>query len=273
MTGIERLYQTFTTLKKRREKALITYLVAGDPDLKATARQIEVMAQAGADIIEVGIPFSDPSADGPVIQRASARALSQGTQLAAVLQVVSEVRQRVTIPLIFMSYYNPILQYGLTRFCQDAAQAGVDGVIIPDLPVEEAGPLAAVASTKGLAVIPLAAPTSTKQRLAKIASLAQGFIYCVTVTGITGTKQVVTGEIAGLARQIKEFTELPVVAGFGIATPEQAAAVAQHCDGVVVGSALVRLIEELGENSPQAVADLTRQLKEALVVENIGTPG
>ena len=273
MTGIERLNQTFATLIKRREKALITYLVAGDPDLKTTAKHIEAMAQAGADVIELGVPFSDPSADGPVIQRASARALSKGTHLADILRMVSEARQRVALPLIFMSYYNPILQYGLTRFCQDAAQAGVDGVIIPDLPVEEAGPLAAAASLKGLAIIPLAAPTSTRQRLAKIAALAQGFIYCVTVTGITGTKQVVTGEITGLARQIKELTELPVVAGFGIATPEQAVAVAQHCDGVVVGSALVRLVEELGENSPRAVADLTRQLKEALAMENIGMPG
>lgn len=272
MTGIARLGQTFAVLKERQEKALVTYITAGDPDLKSTAQLIQTMAESGADVIELGVPFSDPSADGPVIQRASVRALNQGTCLADILQMVSEVQPRVTTPLVLMSYYNPVLQYGLTKFCQDAAEAGVAGVIIPDLPVEEAGALLAAAAP-GVAVIPLAAPTSTGERLAKIVAVAQGFIYCVTVTGITGTNQPVTEEIAGLSRQLKELTELPLVAGFGIATPEQAARVAQYSDGVVVGSALVRIVEERGESSHQAVADLTKGIKEALLKTNIGRSG
>ncbi|AQS59725.1 tryptophan synthase subunit alpha [Desulforamulus ferrireducens] len=268
MTGIEHLQQTFAALRERQEKALVTYVTAGDPDLTTTARLMQTMAQSGADIIELGVPFSDPSADGPVIQRASTRALANGTGLAEILHLVSAARPGLSTPVVLMSYYNPVLQYGLTRFCQEAAAAGVAGVIIPDLPVEEAGALLAAAIPRGIAVIPLVAPTSTTQRLAKIVAVAQGFIYCVTVTGITGTSQSVTEEIAGLSRQLRELTELPLVAGFGIATPDQAARVAQYTDGVVVGSALVRLVEQQGENSLQAVDQLTRELKNVLVGKN-----
>ncbi|SHF07487.1 tryptophan synthase subunit alpha [Desulforamulus putei] len=264
MTGVQQLAEKFALLKKRSEKALVTYITAGDPDMQTTGRLVLAMDRAGADIIELGVPFSDPSADGPVIQRASTRALRNHTNPAGILKLVEEVREKVKTPLVLMSYYNPILQYGLNAFCADAARAGVAGLIIPDLPVEEAGPLITEADKVGLALIPLAAPTSNRHRLAKITAAARGFIYCVTVTGITGTRQDVTGEIARLAGQVREFTDLPIVAGFGIATTDQAAAVARYCDGVVVGSALVRLVEEQGEDSLQSVAGLTRQLKGVL---------
>lgn len=265
MTGVRQIEERFALIKEHGQKALVTYVTAGDPDLQTTGRLIAAMDQAGADIIELGIPFSDPSADGPVIQRASVRALRSGTNLAGILKLVAEVRSSVSAPLILMSYYNPILQYGLRDFCADAARSGVAGLIIPDLPAEEAGPLVNEAAAAGLAVIPLVAPTSGRDRLPKVLAAARGFIYCVTVTGITGTRQDVTGEIERLSSQVRELTELPVVAGFGIATPEQAAAVAHHCDGVVVGSALVRLVEEQGESSLHAVAGLTAQLKKALI--------
>lgn len=264
MTGVQQLAEKFALLKEGGQKALVTYITAGDPNLQTTGRLISAMDRAGADIIELGIPFSDPSADGPVIQRASTRALGSGTTPAGILKLVAEVRGSVTAPLVLMSYYNPILQYGLNAFCLDAARAGVAGLIIPDLPVEEAGPLINEADKVGLAVIPLVAPTSNRDRLAKVTAAARGFIYCVTVTGITGTRQDVTAEIDRLSAQVMEFTELPVVAGFGIATPDQAAAVARYCDGVVVGSALVRLVEEQAEDSIQSVAGLTGQLKAAL---------
>lgn len=264
MTGVQRIAAKFAELKKHGEKGLITYITAGDPDLNTTGQLICRMARAGADIIELGIPFSEPVADGPVIQRAYARALEAGTNLEGILKLVSGVSDKVDTPLVLMSYYNPILQYGLLRFCTEAARAGVAGLIIPDLPPEEAGPILTAAKQVGLAYIPLAAPTSNKSRLAKITAVAQGFIYCVTVTGITGTSQSVTAEIVQLSQNVRELTEQPVAAGFGIATPEQAAAVARYCDAVVVGSAFVKLVEEQRQESLTAVANLTTELKSVL---------
>lgn len=264
MTGIEQLKNAFIKVQTRQEKALVTYVTAGDPDLKTTGRLVYEMARSGADIIELGIPFSDPSADGPLIQRASVRSLAAGTNPPAILQLVQDIKKSVDTPLVLMTYYNPILQYGIERFCEDADSAGVAGLIVPDLPIEEAAALLSAAERVGLAIIPLVAPTTGKHRLSRITAKAQGFIYCVTVTGITGTKQNVTGEIERLAREVREFTELPIVAGFGIASSEQAAAVAAHCDGVVVGSALVKLVEEHERDSIAAVGALTSALKEAL---------
>ncbi|CCO09292.1 tryptophan synthase subunit alpha [Desulforamulus hydrothermalis] len=264
MNGVERLAATFEALKKRRQKALVTYITAGDPDLAATEKLVSAMDRAGADIIELGVPFSDPSADGPVIQRAAARALARQTTPADILRLAAKLNKTVRAPLVLMSYYNPVLQYGLKDFCLQAAGAGVAGLIIPDLPPEEAEPLLGEADKAGLAIIPLAAPTGHRRRFAKIAAVARGFIYAVTVTGITGTGQNVTAEIAGLAKRIREFTDLPILAGFGIATAEQAAAVAGCCDGVVVGSALVRLVEEQGTAGIPAVTGLVRSLKEAV---------
>ncbi|ABO48803.1 tryptophan synthase, alpha chain [Desulforamulus reducens MI-1] len=265
MTGVEKINATFNKVREKHEKALVTYVTAGDPDLKTTGRLICSMDRAGADIIEIGIPFSDPSADGPVIQRASARALKEGTNPPAILELVKEVKEQVLAPLILMSYYNPILQYGLLEFCRDAANAGAAGLIVPDLPLEESTELLLAAGQVGLALIPLVAPTTNRRRLARITAAAQAFVYCVTVTGITGTSQNVTGEIEELSKEVREATELPMVAGFGIASPEQAVKVAKYCDGVVVGSALVKLVETHQEDSLEPVANLTRQLKQALV--------
>lgn len=264
MNGTEKLAAKFKEVKEKGEKALITYITAGDPNLETTARLVRGLEQAEADIIELGVPFSDPVADGPVIQRASTRSLLGGTSVTKILAMAAGLKDQVTVPLVLMSYYNPILQYGLVKFCSDAVQSGVAGIIVPDLPMEEAGELLESCCGAGLAFIPLVAPTSPKSRLARIADGGQGFIYCVTVTGITGTQQSVTGEIARMSGEIRELTDLPLAAGFGIATPEQAEAVAHYCDAVVVGSAFVKLVESQGEDSLDDVVKLTRQLKQAL---------
>ncbi|AEG59638.1 tryptophan synthase subunit alpha [Desulforamulus ruminis] len=265
MSGVKKLTEKFAELKEKGEKALVTYVTAGDPNLETTARLVCAMEQAGADVIELGVPFSDPVADGPVIQRASTRSLQGGTHLTGILEMVRGIREKVQAPLVLMSYYNPILQYGLEKFCQDAVRCGIAGLIVPDLPLEEAGPLLHSSQEAGLAYIPLVAPTSPQRRLARIAESGQGFIYCVTVTGITGTKQNVSNEIARMSGEIREVTDLPLAAGFGIAAPEQAKAVAPYCDAVVVGSALVKLVENHREDSLEPVASLTAQLKQALL--------
>ncbi|AEF94533.1 Tryptophan synthase alpha chain [Desulfotomaculum nigrificans CO-1-SRB] len=264
MNGIELLAARFAQVKQRGEKALIAYITAGDPSLETTAKLVASLDQAGADIIEMGVPFSDPVADGPVIQRAVNRALANGTTLAGILDLAANLTNKVATPLVLMSYYNPILQYGLDQFCHDAARAGVAGIIVPDLPLEEAGPILAASELAGLAWIPLVAPTTDGQRLARIAAAGSGFVYCVTVTGITGTTQDVTGEIGRIAKEVRSLTELPVAAGFGIGTPEQAAAVARYCDAVVVGSAFVKLVEKQGKDSMKVVSELASQLKQAL---------
>lgn len=260
---INRIEQCFAGLKARREKGLVTYITAGDPDLSTTAGLVQAMDRAGADIIELGVPFSDPVADGPVIQRAASRALSGGVTLGKILDLVAGLRQKVAAPLILMGYYNPILQYGLAEFSRDAAAAGVDGVIVPDLPADEAGPLREATGDR-IGVVPLVAPVTGDDRLALVSSLARGFIYCITVTGITGTSQDVTRDIADLSRRVRAHSSLPLAAGFGISTPAQAAQVARHYDAVVVGSAIVKLIEAHGADSISAVTDLVRGLKTGL---------
>lgn len=267
MTGKEKLAAKFNQLNQKGEKALITFITAGDPDLPNTVKLISTLKGAGADIIELGVPFSDPVADGPVIQRASARSLAAGTNLRQIIQMVADVSDEVKLPLVLMSYYNPILQYGLARFCSDAANAGLAGIIIPDLPFEESRELISYTEKTGLAYIPLVTPTTNRARLELILSSGSGFVYCVTVTGVTGTSQDITGGISQLAQGVRALTGLPIVAGFGIATPQQAYMVAEHCDGVVVGSALVKLVEEMGDNSFYTLAAFTQQLKQALLRE------
>lgn len=264
MTGVDRLTERFFKLKQKREKALVTYITAGDPNLATTANLVVAMDKAGADIIELGVPFSDPVADGPVIQRASVRALKNGSSLRGILDMVAELSLKVSAPLVLMTYYNPVLQYGLKDFCLQAVEAGVAGVIVPDLPAEEMYELVAFSKPVGLALIPLVAPTTSKERLNKATAEGSGFIYCVTVTGITGTAQNIMGDIARLAEEVGQCSPLPAVAGFGIATPEQASMVAKHCDGVVVGSALVKMVEEKGADSLADVFDFTARLKQAL---------
>jgi tryptophan synthase alpha chain len=238
-----RLDETFEALRRRGERALIPYFTAGDPSLEATRRLVVEAAKRGADVVELGIPFSDPLADGPVIQRATQRALAAGVTLPRVLELVREVRGEVALPLVFLTYYNPILAFGLAAFCRAAVLAGVDGVIVADLPPEEAGPLRAEADPVGLSVIHLVAPTSSPARMRAIARASGGFIYMVSLTGVTGTRRELPPDLAGHLRALRGITTKPVAVGFGISTPEQAALVGKLADGVIVGSAIVGLVE------------------------------
>src|SRR5712671_6668109 len=224
---------------------LVAYVTCGDPDL-ATTREIVLAAiEAGAGIIELGVPFSDPLADGPVIQRASERALKHGTSLEQVLKLAAEIREHSqSVGLIVFSYLNPILQMGMQKFCKVARHAGLDGVLITDLPVEESAEYLRAARKNDLVTVFLAAPTSTDQRLKLIAQVSTGFIYAVSRTGVTGARQQMTGDAKTLVKRIRRFTKLPIAVGFGISTPAQFAAVGKFAEGAVVGSAIVHAIEQ-----------------------------
>jgi tryptophan synthase alpha chain len=244
-----RLTATFAALRARGERALVAYFTAGDPSLAMTRRLVGEAARRGADVIELGIPFSDPLADGPVIQRASQRALAAGMTLPRVLELVREMRGEVSVPLVFLTYYNPILAFGLKAFCRTAVEAGIDGVIVPDVPPEEAAPLRAEADPAGLDVVHLVAPTSTPERMRKIARASQGFIYMVSLTGVTGERSELAPELAAQLRALRNITTKPICVGFGISTPAQAAEVGRAADGVIVGSAIVRLVEQYGTSA------------------------
>jgi tryptophan synthase alpha chain len=261
---VSRIQSTFQRLSERGEKALITYLMAGDPSLEETESYVLKLAEAGADIIELGVPFSDPIADGPVIQQAAERARRAGTTLKRILGTVRALRARTQVPLVLMAYYNSIFRYGEAAFCRDAVTAGVDGVIVPDLPPDEAGTLRPLAEAAGLDVIFLLAPTSTARRQAWVAGQSKGFVYYVSLTGITGAKLTDRADVARKVREIRRYTKTPVAVGFGIATPDDAREVARLADGVIVGSALVKII---GDGTRAGVADrlasFTRSLKAA----------
>jgi len=246
---LSRIDATFHRLRDRGERALITFFTAGDPSLDVTERLVLEADQRGADVIELGVPFSDPIGDGPVNQRASERALRAGTSLVRVLETVSRVRDRVAAPLVLMTYYNPIYAFGLKAFARTAVDAGVDGAIVVDLPPEEAVDLAAEGATVGLDLIHLAAPTSTPPRLRLIARRSRGFIYVVSRTGVTGVRSEVPDDLAAQVRALRLITTKPICVGFGIAKPEQVKQVGMLADGVVVGSAIVQMIEALGGSS------------------------
>lgn len=246
-----------------RRPSLVVYLTCGDPDL-ATTTQIALAAiEAGADVLELGVPFSDPVADGPVIQRASQRALEGGTALTDVIEVAREVRKQNTeVGLIVFSYFNPILRYGLEKFADDARQARVDGALVTDLTVEEASDYLRIMRARGLATVFLAAPTSTDQRLRRIAAASTGFIYAVSRTGVTGERSELAQDARQLAQRLRRFTKLPIAVGFGISNAQQVDAVGEYAEGAVVGSAVVRCIEEAGPAAAsRRVAELVRALK------------
>jgi len=261
-----KLDHAFATLRQRGEKALIAYVMAGDPSLQDTEQLVVELEQAGADIIELGVPFSDPIADGPVIQQAAERALRSGTSLRTILSMVTRLRARTQIPLVLMAYYNNIHAFGPERFCHEAAQAGVDGVIIPDMPPDEAGPLRGPAAAAGLPLIFLLAPTSTEERRTFVARQSQGFVYYVSLTGITGAKLHNMADVAKNVEKIRKVTRVPVAVGFGVATPEDAAKVAAIADGVIVGSAIVKQIAAYGQKPEMVkhVAEFVRSLKTAM---------
>ena|SRR5579871_687029 len=248
------------SIRFQHRPGLFAYITCGDPDLE-TSRQVALAAiGAGADVIELGVPFSDPVADGPVIQRASERALKQGTDLAGVLQIARQIRGQSDAGLIVFSYLNPILQFGLEKFCAAAEAAGIDGALVTDLPVEEAGEYLHAMKTYKLAPIFLAAPTSTDERLRQIARHSRGFVYAISRTGITGTRQELASDARGLVERLRAQTTLPIALGFGISTPEQFAEVAGFADAAVVGSAIVQRVEQNPGLEAAAVAEFLSSL-------------
>lgn len=263
---MSRIQNCFQKLKEKNQKALVAFITAGDPDLPTTRRIFSIIEKNGADIIELGVPFSDPLADGPVIQAASLRALTSGTTLKKIIRLVVEIRQASALPIVLMTSYNPVFAYGQKQFVDDALNAGVDGVIIPDLPPEEAGEFDAHAKKQGLDMIHLLAPTSTEDRIRLIADESRGFIYYVSLTGTTGVKSEVSGNLEAKVRAIKKVAELPVLVGFGISGPEQARTASAVSDGVIVGSAIVRLIEQNGNPSDleTKVGDFVASVKQAI---------
>jgi tryptophan synthase alpha chain len=262
---MSRISQTFEHLQKTHERALIPYVTAGDPDLEMTKRLVREMVRRGGDIIEIGVPFSDPLADGPIIQRASQRALQGGTTLLKILQTVSELRHDVDVPLVLMTYYNPVFRYGEEAFVADALDAGVDGIIVPDLPPEEGQSLLELTTDTPLEMIFLAAPTSTSARLALISEASRGFIYYVSRLGTTGVRDQLADDLRIMLEKVRASTSKPIAVGVGVSTPEHVRLVAELADGVVVGSAILKLIEDLEDRADRLehVGDFVAALKAA----------
>ncbi|MFJ8266225.1 tryptophan synthase subunit alpha [Peribacillus asahii] len=252
-----RLATALKSCEQNGEKAFIPYIMAGDGELSSLKEQLLFFEQQGATAVELGIPFSDPVADGPVIQRAGIRALNNGTTLKKILEELQDIREDVSIPLIFMGYSNSILAYGIGQFVTDCVKAGIAGCIIPDVPVEEEGLFAPIQEA-GIHLIRLVTLTSSKERIAEIAETAQGFIYAVTVTGITGAREAFGSEVGAYLEQVKEISPVPVLAGFGISTPEHVRSATKYCDGVIVGS---KIIESLEQNRKQDIIELIQASK------------
>ena len=247
---MNRIESKFEQLRAEGRSAFMPYICAGDPTQEISRKLLLKLEEAGADLIELGVPFSDPIADGPSIQKASERALVHKISLRRVLDMVEALRQETQIPIMLMTYYNPIFRMGDSEFCAAAHKAGVDGVIIPDLPPEEASALLKVAPAHNIATVFLAAPTSSPERMRFIASVSTGFIYCVSVTGVTGARASLSDEIQPMVVALKGQTQTPICVGFGVSTSEQANTVAHLADGVIVGSAIVNVIEEhLGDEA------------------------
>lgn len=245
-------------------KAFIPFITCGDPDLETTERLIHAMEHAGADLIELGIPFSDPTAEGPVIQEANIRSLSAGTTTDKVFDLVRRVRKTTQIPLVFMTYANVIFSNGIDRFAKTAAEAGIDGIILPDVPFEEADEFEVPFAKVGIDRIPMIAPTS-HERIAAIAKKAHGFVYCVSSLGVTGVRSNITTDIGAMVALVKEQQSIPCAVGFGISTPEQARTMAAQSDGAIVGSAIVKLCAQYGKDCVPYVEDYVRSMKEAVI--------
>jgi len=246
-----------------RGKAFIAFITAGDPSLDVTEQLIPAMAEAGADLIEIGIPFSDPIAEGEVILSASARALAAGTTTDKIFAMVERVRSKTNVPLAFMTYANPIFVYGCDRFMARAAAGGINAVIVPDLPFEEKDEFLACCQAQQIDLISLIAPTS-RQRIAMIAAEAEGFVYCVSSLGVTGVRSEISTDIAEMVGLVKTVRNIPCAVGFGISTPEQARAMAAHADGVIVGSAIVKIAAQYGAECVQPICDYVRMMKTAI---------
>jgi len=263
---VGRIADAFENAKKENRAALVIYLCAGDPDLGTTADLVVAAAEAGADVIELGVPFSDPTADGPAIQRAAERSLRGGTTLAKVLDTVRVVRRRTDVPILLFGYYNPILSYGEEKLANDASDSGADGFLVVNLPPEESAGLRGPTVARGLDFVPLVAPTSSPERIAQAASVATSFIYYVSMTGVTGSKAVDLASASERAGSLQRDFGRPVAIGFGVKTQDDVATVAPHVDGVVVGSAVVRAIEDAAtpEEAVASVRDLVAGLTRGL---------
>lgn len=244
-------------------KAFIAFITCGDPDLDTTEKIIETMAENGVDMIELGIPFSDPTAEGPVIQAANLRGLAQGVTTDKVFDMIRRVRKRVSIPMVFMTYANVVFSYGTERFIRTAAEVGMSGLILPDVPYEEKAEFADVCKEYGLDLISLIAPTSD-ERIGMIASSAEGFVYCVSSLGVTGTRSEITSDIDSMIASVRENTDIPVAIGFGISNPEQAAQMAAKSDGIIIGSAIVKIIEKYGKDCVPYVKEFVESIAAAL---------
>ncbi|MFZ3089695.1 MAG: tryptophan synthase subunit alpha [Nitrospirota bacterium] len=262
-TKQNRIEEAFKRLKEKNQKALIPFITAGDHDLDKTGELVMAMEKAGADIIELGVPFSDPIADGPIIQRASYRALKGGVSLRKILGLVKDLRRETSVPIVLMTYYNPVFKYGLSEFVKDAVGAAVDGIIVPDLPPEEGRGIIEEGMKAGLDTIFLIAPTSTRERIKMISALSRGFIYYVSLTGVTGARESLPTEVEESVKRIKKATDKPIAVGFGISTAEQAKRIASFADGVIIGSAIVGLIERNTGNPDlvRIVSDFVREVK------------
>ncbi len=248
----------------RDKKAFVAFITCGDPDFETTEKCVLAAVENGADVIELGIPFSDPTAEGPVIEAASMRALAGGATTDKAFGLACRLRSVVSVPLVFMTYANVVFSYGADRFFKKCHEAGVDGIVIPDLPFEERGEFLSEARRHGVALISMIAPTS-KERTAMIARQAEGFIYLVSSLGVTGERSAITTDIASIVGIIRRNTAVPVAVGFGISTPEQARAMASLSDGAIVGSAIVRLVAEHGRDAPEHVGRFVRSMKTALL--------
>ncbi len=263
---MNRIEKLFKDLRKQKRKALIVYLTAGYPSLSLTEKLVPEIEKSGADLIELGIPFSDPLADGQTIQKASQAALSKGVTARSILKTVRKIRRKSTLPIVFMTYYNLVVAYGVRKFVKDAKKSGVDGIIIPDLPVEESGELVKVSRKIDFSTIFLAAPTSTESRIKNINSKSTGFIYYVSLTGVTGERRALPSNIVNNIKKLKKLTTKPVCVGFGISNAEQAKKISRLADGVIVGSAVIKVIEKnIGKkNAVHNVALFTGKLAKAV---------
>lgn len=247
-------------------KAFIPFITCGDPSLAVTEQLVYAMEEAGADLIELGIPFSDPTAEGPVIQAANMRALSQGVTTDDIFEMVFRIRQKTQIPMVFMTYANVIFSYGAERFIRRAAELGMDGLILPDLPFEEKGEFDPLCRQYGLDLVSLIAPTS-KERISMIAREASGFVYCVSSLGVTGVRKEIQTDIGAMVKLVKEASDIPCAVGFGISTPEQAAKMASLSDGAIVGSAIVKICAAHGEDCVPYVKEYVREMKQACLTK------
>jgi len=262
---VSRIAQCFASLRARDEAALVAFFTCGDPDLATTRELVRAAVSEGADLIELGVPFSDPMADGPTLQRAAGRALSGGTSLHRVLELVTELRGDVDVPIVLFGYYNPFFRYGHAALARDAAAAGADGFLCVDLPPEEGADLRAAAEATGLDLIHLLAPTSGPDRIRAVARAASGFVYFVSVLGVTGARAELPSDLPDCVRSVRAVTDLPVGVGFGVSSPEQAAWIAGFADAVIVGTAFARIVEEAGaRGAPARVAEFTGALRRAM---------